>query len=320
MPELSFVTINFNGLADTTALIRSLQSVVHSVRWELVVVDNASAGNDVFALQTIFAADPRVRIIQASRNLGFAGGNNLGIAAAKAPCIMLINNDTLVETDHFRQLTDRIQCDTSIGIISPKIRYATPGRFIQYAGFTDLTPVTLRNAAIGHGEPDNGQHDTPRPTAFAHGAAMLFTRHTLDAAGPMTEQYFLYYEEMDWSMQVRRAGLTIWYDPVQTVFHRESRTTGANSPLRAYYMTRNRLLFARRNRRQPTRALAMAYVSAVALLRDVPRHLLTRHTSLAAATLRGLRDFWCGNLHQPLPQHHQQPLQSPTSPAANPTP
>ena len=96
MPDLSFVTINYNGLRDTVALIRSLQNVVHSVRWEMVVVDNASHGDDAFALRTIFASDPRVTVIDADSNLGFAGGNNLGIAHATAPCIMLINNDTFV--------------------------------------------------------------------------------------------------------------------------------------------------------------------------------------------------------------------------------
>ena len=291
MPELSFITINYNGLADTTSLIRSLQSVVHSVRWEVVVVDNASAGNDVFALRTIFATDPRVVIVEAHANLGFAGGNNLGIAHASAPVLMLINNDTYVETDHFRQLLSRLSATPGAGIVSPKLRYAHDGRAIQYAGFTELSAITLRNRAIGNGEPDHGQYDTPRPTAFAHGAAMLFTRDTLATSGPMTEDYFLYYEEMDWSMQVRRAGLTIWYDPVQTVFHRESRTTGTDSPLRTYYMTRNRLLFARRNTRTPMRYATYAYLAMVALCRDLPRHLLRRRTDLARATLRALRHF-----------------------------
>lgn len=291
MPDLSFVTINYNGQHDTVALIRSLQSVVHSVRWEVVVVDNASRGDDVFALRTIFASDPRVKVVEAGANLGFAGGNNLGISHSAAPYIMLINNDTFVETDHFRELLARCEGDPSIGIVSPKLRFAFGERAIQYAGFTELSAVTLRNSGIGYGEPDKGQCDSARPTAFAHGAAMLFPRRTLELAGPMTEDYFLYYEEMDWSLHVRRAGLTIWYDPVQTVFHRESQTTGTGSPLRSYYMTRNRFLFARRNSRQPLRSVTYAYLTAVALVRDIPLHLIHRRTDLARATIRALRDF-----------------------------
>ena len=200
-------------------------------------------------------------------------------------------DDTFVEDDHFCELIGRIEDNPGIGAISPKIRFAYGQRLIQYAGFTDLTPITLRNQGIGYGQADSGQHDTPCTTAFAHGAALLFSRDTLQRAGAMAECYFLYYEEMDWSMQIRRAGMQIWYDPVQTIFHRESQTTGVDSPLRTYYMARNRLLFARRNRTKATRWLCYTYLNAVFIMRDVTRHLINRRTDLAAATLRGIRDF-----------------------------
>lgn len=296
MPELSFITINYNGLSYTTALLRSLQSVVTSVAWEVIVVDNGSTADEAGELRRLFSDDERVNVVEAGANLGFAAGNNLGIRSAKADALMLINNDTFVEEDHFRQLLNRLE-DSSIGAVCPKLRFADGERLIQYAGFTDLSAVTLRNSGIGCCEHDRGQYDTACPTAFAHGAALLFTRRTLALAGWMTEQYFLYYEEMDWSMLIRRAHLQIWYDPVQTVFHRESQTTGQNSPLRTFYMTRNRLLFAHRNRNGLTRLLCYAYLMAVYLLRDIPVHLLHLRPALAWATLRGIFAFFIRKPH-----------------------
>lgn len=292
MPELSFITINYNGRNDTTALIRSLRDVIRSVEWEVVVVDNGSLDDELAEIHSTFGDDPRIRYVQSQSNLGFAGGNNLGIRYATGRYLMLINNDTFVEEDHFRELLQRIEGNGCIGAVSPKLRYAVGERRIQYAGFTDLSVITLRNSGIGCGDADEGQYDEARQTAFAHGAALLFPRSTLERAGWMSEDYFLYYEEMDWSMQIRRAGLQIWYEPVQTVFHKESQTTGQASPVKAFYMTRNRLLFARRNRPAPTRWLCYAYLTAVALLRDIPAALLHRRNDLASATLRGLKAFF----------------------------
>ncbi len=291
MPDLSFITINYNGIGDTTALIESLQRIVTSVEWEVIVVDNASSHDECTQLKAHFADDARVTVVPSWQNLGFAGGNNLGIRHATGRHLMLINNDTFVEDDHFSDLIARLEGTPDIGAISPKIRFAYGQRLIQYAGFTELTPVTLRNRGIGYGQADSGQHDTPHATAFAHGAALLFSRATLQRAGAMTECYFLYYEEMDWSQQIRRAGMQIWYDPVQTIYHRESQTTGTDSPLRTYYMTRNRLLFAQRNRPMPTRLLCYMYLGAVFVMRDVTLHIIKGRKDLAAATLRGIRDF-----------------------------
>ena len=107
----------------------------------------------------------------------------------------------------------------------------------------------------------------------------------------MPEEYFLYYEELDWSERIREAGYRIVYDPRATVFHKESATTGRQSPLRSYYLTRNRLLFARRNRRGTERRLSILYQLGVALPKSVAAALLGGRRDLAAAVLRGGRDF-----------------------------
>ena len=145
--------------------------------------------------------------------------------------------------------------------------------------------------AIGCGEEDHGQYDTPHSTPYAHGAAMMVKREVIDKAGMMPEYYFLYYEELDWSMMIRRAGYDIWYEPACTIYHKESQATGQNSPLKSYYMTRNRLLFAKRNISSPQRYLTYCYLIAIVAFRDIFKSLLCYRPDLTKATLKGLRDF-----------------------------
>lgn len=290
-PDLSFITINYNGMEDTCQLIESLFDVVKSVSWEIIVVDNASANAEVEQLKAKYAETPQVKIIASKTNLGFAGGNNIGIKKARGRALMLINNDTYVVDDGFSKIYQRLMADENVGAVCPKLRFDEEPKLIQYAGFTPMSAITLRNSGIGSCEPDNGQYDTPSKTAFVHGAAVMFNWQTLQKAGMMTEDYFLYYEEMDWSEQIRRAGLEIWYDPSQTVYHKESHTIGQQSTTRTFYLTRNRLLFARRNRRIPLRWLCYIYIYIIGIVRDVPRHIIQRRMDLALATLRGLIVF-----------------------------
>ena len=176
-------------------------------------------------------------------------------------------------------------------MVSPKIKFSWGNNPIQFAGYTPLSKITLRNHSIGYGESDNGQYNTAHPTPYAHGAAMMVKREVIEKAGLMPECYFLYYEELDWSMMIRRAGYDIWYEPACTIYHKESQTTGQNSPLRTYYITRNRLLFVKRNNPNVTRYLSYLYLIGIVALRDILKSLFHRRPDLAKATLKGIRDF-----------------------------
>jgi hypothetical protein len=286
--ELSIVTVNYNGFKDTCELLESLQAHLKSIAYEVVVVDNASRNNEADALQQRF---PTLKVVKSDRNLGFAGGNNIGIKAAQGEYILLLNNDTYIKEDTFGYLIETLRKHTDAGAVSPLLLYAKDESTIQYAGFTPLTPVTLRNKSIGNGEKEHGQYTEPIPTAYAHGAALCFHRSLLDTTGYLPECYFLYYEELDWSMQIQRTGHTIWFDPRCKVYHKESRSTGIKSPLQAYYMTRNRLLFTRRQRSGLTRYLSYLYQYTLVLTRDVLRNLFTGNPRQATAALRGAYSF-----------------------------
>ena len=283
--RLSIITINYNGLKDTCELI---DSIPFKEDLKVIVVDNASKEDEA---SIIFEKYPQVKVIRGQKNLGFAGGNNLGIKEAKGKYILLINNDTYFKEFNIDSLIARLESSAKIGVVCPKLRFAWSNNPIQFAGYTPLSNITLRNKAIGFGEEDKGQYDIARSTPYAHGAAMLIKREAIDKVGLMPECYFLYYEEIDWSMMFTRAGYEIWYDPSCTVYHKESQTTGQNSPLRTYYITRNRLLLVKRNYKGINKYLSYIYLIVIVAPRDIIKYTLKGRFDLVKAVFRGIKTF-----------------------------
>jgi len=283
--EVSIITINYNGLEDTCALI---ETIPFNENMEVIVVDNASKNHEA---DTIAQRYPQVKVIKSERNLGFAGGNNLGIQAAQGKYMFLINNDTIFKDFNIQALIGRLESSPAIGIVCPKIRFAWDNNPIQFAGYSRLSRVSVRNHSIGFSEEDHGQYETPHQTPYAHGAAMMIRREAINKVGLMHECYFLYYEELDWSLMFTRAGYQIWYEPLCTIYHKESQATGQNSPLRTYYLTRNRLLLVRRNPQEFNQTLAYLYIIGIVALRDILKYTFMGRLDLLKATLRGLWHF-----------------------------
>lgn len=283
--KLSIITVNYNGLQDTCALI---ESITFNENMEVIVVDNASEEDEASIIQERYS---QIKVIRSEKNLGFAGGNNLGIKSAKGKYLYLINNDTVFKDFNTQALIDRIESSHQIAIVCPKIRFVWDNNPIQFAGYTPLSKITVRNQAIGYGENDLGQYDTSHVTPYAHGAAMMIKREAIEDVGLMPECYFLYYEEIDWSMIFTRAGYEIWYEPACTIFHKESQSTGQSSPLRTYYMTRNRLLLVKRNWRGVYKWLAYCYLTFIVAPRDLTKYLIKGRFDLSKAFFRGIYDF-----------------------------
>lgn len=283
---ISIITVNYNGFNDTCELIDTLPLNDDSL--EVIVIDNASEKNEALLIEARY---PNVKAIRSNTNLGFAGGNNLGINAATGKYLFFINNDTIIKDFNINVLINRLESSNEIGMVCPKIRFAWEDNPIQFAGYTELSRITLRNKSIGFGEKDMGQHNTPHPTPYAHGAAMLVKREALEKVGKMPECYFLYYEEYDWSIMFRRAGYEIWYEPLFTIYHKESKSTGQNSPLKTYYITRNRLLLARRNEKTYIKYIIYCYLIGIVALRDILKYSISGNFKLAAATTKGIINF-----------------------------
>ena len=247
-PLISIITVNYNGLDLTVELLNSIRQLSYK-NVEIFVVDNASKDN----AQSFFNNQyPEVKFIRSEKNLGFAGGNNLAVKEAKGDFFFFINNDAEMTEGCLEKLVELFQSHPKLGIASPLLCYFNDNpkenpELIQYAGSTHLHPMTARNQTIGEKEINKGQYNKPQPTAYAHGAAMMVKREVIDNVGVMFEDFFLYYEELDWCERIRRAGYEIWVEPRAKIYHKESVTVGAMSPLKTYYLNRNRIYFMRRN-------------------------------------------------------------------------
>lgn len=242
-PLVSIISINYKQARATQAFLRSCKQLSYP-NLEIILVDNAP---DLVFHAELSKEFPAVQIIASEKNLGFAGGNNLGIQAAKGEYLLFLNNDTLVDKNLVQSLLNGFHLSDHVGVVCPKILYLKPPNTLQFAGYTAINPYTGRNKTLGNGEPDQGQYETPKQTPYAHGAAMMVKETVISAVGPMPELFFLYYEELDWSEKIRQSGFEIWYIPSGIIHHHASLSTGSDSPLKTYYYFRNRILFMRRN-------------------------------------------------------------------------
>ena len=244
MNIISVVSVNFNQPEATKAFLLSLKNNC-SLNLEIILVDNASNDNFEKDFKEII---PNLNFIRNKTNIGFAGGNNLGISQAKGNYILLLNNDTEIVKGSIETLVNELKSDENIGLLSPLILYYDDKKIIQYAGFTPLNYLTARNKQLGLYEKNTGQFDNlSYQTGYCHGAAVICRKADLDKAGLMDESYFLYYEELDWCEKFKRIGKTINFTGKTYIYHKESISVGKESAIKTYFMTRNRMLFIRKN-------------------------------------------------------------------------
>jgi hypothetical protein len=244
MDFISVVSVNFNQPEATKAFLLSLKNYC-SLKLEIIIVDSASDINSENEFKEII---PELLFIRSKTNIGFAGGNNLGISQAKGDYILLLNNDTEIVKGSIETLVSELKNDKNIGLLSPLILYHDDQTIIQYAGFTPLNYLTARNKQLGLCEKNTGQYNgLSYQTGFCHGAAVICRKTDLLKAGLMDESYFLYYEELDWCEKFKRIGKTINFTGKTHIYHKESISVGKDSPIKIYFMTRNRMLFIRKN-------------------------------------------------------------------------
>lgn len=283
-PLVSIILVNYNVAKVTAECIESLQQISYP-HFEIIVVDNASTKEDPSWLGKKY---PFIRYIQSEKNLGFAGGNNLGIKNSKGEYILLLNNDTEVDPGFLEPLVDKFSEHPDIGAVSPKIRYFSRPNVIQYAGLTSLQNFMVRNKAIGYSEVDNGQYDKDRETSYAHGAAMLVSRNVIEKVGLMADIFFLYYEELDWGYRIWQSGFKIYYVHNSVVWHKESISIGLLSPIQVYYKNRGRILYMRRNTTGINHLLAALFIAFVSIPKNYVYYAARRQWSLLNAYHRSI--------------------------------
>jgi len=271
MDLISIITVNFNQHHATLELLKSIYLYYPHANIEIILVDNGSDFNDESFYKKPF---PDINYIRSDKNLGFAGGNNLAVRAAKGKYLFFVNNDTEFTGGLLEELHHSLNENPLIGVISPQLNYFDDKSIVQYAGFTPMNYYTCSNRCVGQFEKDLGQYRNQiKKTGYGHGAAMMVRKEAIDIAGTMAENYFLYYEEMDWCDRIRRAGFEIWINTKALIYHKESLAVGKNSPLKEFFMNRNRILFVRRNAVLHQRLFFYFYFMLFVVTRNVIKYV-----------------------------------------------
>lgn len=243
-PLISIIALNYNQTDITCEFLESTKKLTYP-NYEVIIIDNASKIDPTAQIEE--GKYPNTRVLVSDVNLGFTGGNNLGMREAKGDFVFIVNNDTEVTPNLLEELLAPFSMSDRVGVVSPKIKFFHHPEVIQYAGFKPINPYTGRTGAVGSREEDQGQHDQLSETYGAHGAAMMVKKDVIEEVGMFADNFFIYYEEWDWSARIRRAGYKIYYQPKAVIYHKESITMGKESAIKAYYHTRNRILYMRRN-------------------------------------------------------------------------
>ena len=274
------ILVNWNGASDTCACITSLEQTIDT-EWFAVVCENGSSDDSATELQNFFAKKytkrirsttvpqvfdyyaeensiPRVTLVLSPSNLGFAGGNNLAYhhapADVKAEFVWFLNNDTEVEPETLSRMINRMKQDASIGICGNTLVYAHDRKTVQAFGGAAYRPWSGLVYQIGNGKIWPCSVDAKAVEArmrYVSGASALVTSEFIGKVGLMCEDYFLYYEEIDWAERARTAGFRLGYASNAVVFHKEGAVLGSGksttrSMLAEYYAIRGKLAITRR--------------------------------------------------------------------------
>lgn len=277
------ILVNWKRAEDTCACLESLQAL-QGASWHAVVCENGSPDESATTLRRFLSArhaetqrqqnDPeiagiwdyqtaagqRITLVHSRRNLGFAGGNNLGLRVcagdsyASYSYYWFLNNDTLVQPDTLSCMLQRMRRDPLIGICGSTLIYEHARTTVQALGGALYTPWSglLREVGQGSQWPQSVDETAlERTLDYISGASMLVSAAFLDTVGPMAEDYFLYYEELDWAERGRRHGFTLAWASASIVFHKEGAVLGSGksakrSELAEYYGLKNKLRITRR--------------------------------------------------------------------------
>lgn len=283
-PPVTLITVAWNQLDKTLACLESIAQLTYpSVR--TILVDN---GSEPPLAEAVTARFPTVELLRLPRNLGFAGGYNAGIAAALAgdmEALFLLNNDTIVAPDALNHLMATVSETTDIGLAAAKVYYARDPRRIWTVG--NNLDVFLDVTDGGEKELDTGQWSSPRDIEFAPFCAVLLRRAAVEQTGLLDEQFFLYYEDLDYCRRLRSGGWRLRFSPNAHVWHDVSLSSGGrDSPMERYYMALSSGRYFRKHG-SGTRMLAILPFRSASALRTTWR--LARRGRWTA-----LRAYWTG--------------------------
>lgn len=243
--RVSIILVNYNTTEDTIECIKSLKDISYS-NFDIIIVDNKSKKEEFDKLSNSVKNIENCTLISSDKNGGFAYGNNIGIKLAKkrkSDYILLLNSDTEVEKDFLDHLVVAVEEDIeSIAIVIGKINYYYDKKKIWYGG-GEIDWGNYTGVHFGENEDDVGQYDTKKEITFATGCAMLINA-TINTDITLPEEYFMYYEDVDFCARLLNEGYKIIYEPNSVIYHKVGAAGGgAASPFTLRWSNRGRLIF-----------------------------------------------------------------------------
>lgn len=262
-PSVSIIILTTNALSMTLEQLKDVSKLsTKNIQAECVVVDNGSTDGTEEKIKNFKLPNMGYKFIQSGANLGFAGGNNVGMRYAlkkNSDFILLLNNDLILPSDMVVKLVDYMVRNSDVGIASPKMYFAKGyefhkdrykasqlGNVLWYAGGT-VDRNNVYTVHRGVDEVDTGKYDKVEETDVANGAAVIIRKEVLNKIGLLDESFFLYWEDADFSERVKRSGYKVMYFPETCMWHKVSASTGGSgSPTNDYFLTRNRFYYSMR--------------------------------------------------------------------------
>ncbi len=242
--RVCIILLNWNGKKDTLECLDSLQAVTYK-RLQTIVVDNGSTDGSVDAIHKAY---PSIPILETGENLGFAGGNNIGIEwALRKPFewILLLNNDTTVDPGFVTAFLDAAK-EKNAKLLGAKIyRYNDPLRIDHLGGFWNSDIAEFECPL--QGKIDNGSYEEMQKVDYASGCALLLHKTVPETIGLLEPSFFLYWEETDYCFRARKAGFEVWTAPKAKIYHKVSTSFIGGKAHMHYFWWRSRLLWISRN-------------------------------------------------------------------------
>jgi len=273
VPDLSIVIVSWNTRELTLRCLAALDDAVSVLRFEAIVVDNGSIDGTPAAICTQFSA---VRLVEPGRNLGFSGGNNVGLALARGRFVCLLNPDTEPRPAALVALVTFLEAHPAVGAVGPRL--LNPDGSEQAVGFRfptlaqiglDFFPLGGRFAATSlNGRYPDAPRDRPFPIDFPLGACILARRAAVETTGPLDEGFFMYSEEVDWCRRMRAAGWSIWCVPTAEVVHYGGQSVAQQSARMFVELQRSRLRYYRRYH-SPAFVAVARLLTCAAMLQEV---------------------------------------------------
>lgn len=292
MPRVYILLVNYNSYEDTIECVKSLEKISYP-GYKIIIVDNASINNSFISLKKSLKD---CIIIESKVNLGFAGGNNLGIEYALndgADYIMLLNNDTLVEPNFLDNMLNSFKENDKVGLVGCKIMYYPKKDIIWYGGgYIDLFKFV--GAHYGGRELDEGQYDSEKEIDFMTGCCMLIKREVFEKAGLLSDEYFMYFEDVDFCVRVKDVGYKLWYNPKAVIYHKVGLSSGGEeSSFSIKWCNRNRLLFMKKYKSKVSKfnyLLSSMFFYITRMIRYL-QYKLKKDNNRAKAIMDGIRMY-----------------------------